>query len=57
METETKQTTNVLLTLPESLNEKLQRQAKMENRSRHAQIIFILEKYFIEQLKAKGAKK
>lgn len=41
-----KQTTNVLLTLPDSLIEKLQRRANNENRSRHAQIIFILQKFF-----------
>lgn len=46
METVVKETTNVLLKLPEKLNEKLKRQAKSENRSRHAQIIFILESYF-----------
>ena len=39
-------TTNVLCTLPDSLVVSLQTEAKKENRSRHAQIIFILQKYF-----------
>lgn len=40
------QKTNVLLTLPNALNEKLQIEAKNEQRKRHAQIIFILERFF-----------
>ena len=41
-----KQTINVLLTLPNSLDEKLQIEAKAQERKRHAQIIFILQKFF-----------
>lgn len=36
----------VLLTLSENLEEKIQIEATNEKRSRHGQIIFILEKYF-----------
>ncbi|MDQ3179155.1 MAG: hypothetical protein M3Q33_01410 [Acidobacteriota bacterium] len=41
-----KQTINVLLTLPNGLDEKLQVEAKAQERKRHAQIIFILQKFF-----------
>jgi len=36
---------DILLTLPETLNEKIQTLAKDEKRSRHSQILFILEKH------------
>ncbi len=36
---------DILLTLPERLNEKIQMQARDEKRSRHSQILFILEKH------------
>ncbi len=46
MKNVTKETTNVLLSLPSNLNGKLQREAEKQCRKRHAQIIFILEKFF-----------
>lgn len=38
-------TIDILLTIPEKLNEKIQAEAKGEKRSRHSQIVFILEKH------------
>jgi len=38
------ETIDILLTIPEKLNEKIQAQARDEKRSRHSQIVFILEK-------------
>lgn len=38
------QTIDILLTIPETLNEKIQARAKEEKRSRHSQIVFLLEK-------------
>ena len=37
-------TIDILLTITETLNEKIQAQAKNEKRSRHSQIVFLLEK-------------
>lgn len=45
MENAVKETTNILLTLPCDLNEKLRREAAAQRRKRHAQIVFILEKF------------
>ncbi len=39
------ETIDILLTIPEKLNEKIQAQARDEKRSRHSQIVFILEKH------------
>ncbi len=39
---------DILLTLPETLNEKIQTLAKDEKRSRHSQILFILEKHCVK---------
>lgn len=53
MKREKEEKFNVLLSLPAKLNEKLLTQSRIENRSRQAQIVFILEKYFSEQIKEK----
>ena len=53
MKTEKEEKTNILLKLPVKLNEKLLAEARIENRSRQAQIVFILDNYFSEQIKEK----
>jgi len=55
-EVPTKQSINVLLTLPNSLDEKLQVEAKAQERKRHAQIIFILQRFFETQPNGNGKK-
>ena len=50
-------TIDILLTIPEKLNEKIQAEAKEEKRSRHSQIVFILEKHCSKNGNKKEEKK
>ncbi len=46
METETKEIVRTTIDLPAELNEKLLRLCETTKRSRHAEMLFVLEKFF-----------
>lgn len=46
METETKEIVRTTIDLPQDLNEKLLVLCQKTKRSRHAQMLFVLEKFF-----------
>ena len=49
-------TIDILLTIPEKLNERIQAEAKGEKRSRHSQIVFILERHCAKNGNGSGKK-
>ena len=55
-ETETAETFNILLTVPQELNDKLCAEAEKQKRSRQAQIVYLLEKSFEPEQNANGRK-
>ena len=56
MATETKEIVRTTIDLPNELNEKLLQKCELSKRSRHAEILFILEKSFAPEQNANGKK-
>jgi hypothetical protein len=57
MEMKTKEFVRTTIDLPFSLNKKLSAEAEKEKRSRHSQMLFVLEKFFETPEKSQGGER